>query len=133
MLLVPLVWIVLFVILLGCGAVVVESWVRLGGRSFRHPLSAFQTMWLGFALVLALLQVQHLFAPIGRGSLILVPGLAALGLFLARGAIARRLLRLRRRPRTTLATALAMLAMTAPFVRAAALPITLRDTGLYHQ
>ena len=93
-------------------------------------LGTFQTMWLGFAMLIAYLQLAAFVMPIGTAALVVsfVPALA--GYALQRRVVARRL-RLGDR-RAVLATGAAVACMLVVIVYLASDYVSLYDTGLYH-
>lgn len=132
MLVLPLVWLALFVIVLGWGLLVITALRRFGGTAFYGVLSAFQTMWLGYAALLAFCQLVSLLLPIAEPvlGLSLVPALA--GFAFRRRDVARWILAWKQRPRVAAVAGFAIAATSLAVADAAANWVNWYDTGLYH-
>jgi hypothetical protein len=122
-----LLWLALFAVLVGWGLLALVALRRLGGA-----LSVFQTMWLGYAALLAFLLLCSLFLPIARGVLAMSLAPSIAGYALQRRVVLRRL-RALRASRATLVTAglLVLLAIVVAYL--ACDIVGWYDTGLYHQ
>jgi len=125
-------WLILFAVLLGWGLAIVSLLQRLGGAAFRGSLSAFQTAWLGYAGLLALLQIAALVMPIAELATVLACMPAAIGYVVQRRAVMRRLRQMALRPKTSIAIAgLVFISACMAAYSACDVP-RLYDTGLYH-
>ncbi|HLL22933.1 MAG TPA: hypothetical protein VK427_12425, partial [Kofleriaceae bacterium] len=67
---VAVVWLLTAAILVGWGLVVVSLFRRICGATFGGTLTAFQTLWLGYAGLLAFLQIASLIAPVNTGVMV---------------------------------------------------------------
>jgi hypothetical protein len=79
-------WLALFAVLVGWGLLALVVLRRLGGA-----LSVFQTMWLGYAVLLAFLLLCSLALPVARGVLVMSLAPAIAGYVLQRHVVLRRL------------------------------------------
>jgi hypothetical protein len=93
------VWVVVAAVLLGWGLAAIRLLRRVGGSALGGMLSGFQTLWLGYAALLAFVQLASLAVPVNRGvlALSLVPALA--GYITCRRAVADKVRGLVREPR----------------------------------
>jgi hypothetical protein len=128
----PAIWLCLFMILLGCGLLLATGVARIGGPSFRAPLSTFQVFWFGYAFAIALLQLYSLALPIRAPAVLLLSGSALAGFYVARGPVIARARSLCRRPRRLGALAIVALVTVSIVSSRAAGPVTWYDTQLYH-
>lgn len=126
------IWLFLFVMLVGCGLALVNGLQRLGGPSFRAPLSTFQLFWFGYAFALAFLQLNSLVQPIGKLTVCALALIALAGFYLSRRAVLGRLRSLRAHPRLLIAIAIAAIATALVVASRAAEPVAWYDTHLYH-
>ncbi len=128
----PLIWICLASMTLGCGLLVVSALVRFGGATFRAPLSTFQVFWFGYAFLIAVLQVCSTLVAVRRpvaGALMVC---AVLGYAAQRRAVRLRLLSWWSRRRFTLGLLLSGLVTLALVAGRAAQKVGWYDTHLYH-
>ncbi len=126
-------WGAVFAMLVGWGLLLVAALRRLGGReAFGGTLSAFQTMWLGYAGVIAFIQLTSIVLPIAGATLIACWVLAIAGFALERRAVWRRLRAIGARPRVHAVVGVAILASTVVVAYAACDLVQWFDTGLYH-
>src|SRR5690349_19458838 len=102
-------WVVLGSVLVGWGLALLWLVRRIGGGAFSGAATVFQTLWLGYAGLLAFLQLLSVVAPIADLALVLSLPPALAGFALQRRAVARRLRGLRRRPRIVAATLAAVI------------------------
>jgi hypothetical protein len=125
-------WVVLFALLVGWGLLVLWLFDRASAGAVRGGLTTFQTMWLGYAGLIAFLVAISLVLPIARPALGFACVPAAAGFALQRHAVARRIRALARRPRTC--AVVAGVVFVAWFVAAYAASdrVTAYDTNLYH-
>jgi hypothetical protein len=126
------IWLVLFLLLIGAGLLVVSALVRLGGPTFRGPVTTFQTFWFGYVFVLLLLEIWSLVLPIRRPTLFVLLAFAVLGFWLQRKAVLRRLSSFRAHPRFAAAVALLTVAVVLIVAARSAQPVGWYDTLLYH-
>ncbi len=131
MLLLLPIWTVLFALVFGCGALCLRLMVRLGGTAFRHA-SVLQVGWLGTAFLLAVLELGSLVVPVGRGLLVALAVLAAVGIIGARRSIARCMRMARRRPLRVASIALAGMGVALAIAASATQTVIWFDTYLYH-
>ena len=101
---VAIVWLALAAVLVGWGLAVVALLRRAAGTSGASgasggALTGFQTLWLGYAGLLAALQLASLVLPVNTGLLVASAPVAIAGYVARRRFVARRLRALSRRPR----------------------------------
>jgi hypothetical protein len=132
MLWLPLIWLCLFVLLVGCGLSLVAGLQRIGGESFRAPLSTFQVFWFGYAFALAFVQLYSLVLPIRVPALVVLSVVSLAGFYLSRDALLLRVRGLLARPHTLAALAIAAVLVALLVAPRAAGPVTWYDTHLYH-
>lgn len=127
------IWLVVLLVLVGWGLAVTCALCRLGGAGFGGRLGVFQTMWLGFAGLIAFLQLCSFVLPIAGIALGLsiLPALG--GYVLERRAVVCWARSLRVRDRRPLVVALCIV-MLSSFVVAwtCSNAVNWFDTGLYH-
>ncbi len=126
-------WLALFTILFGVGCMP----AALLGRRIRSGEDILATFWLGFALVVAALQLWHLAAPIGPATLAAAALLGGIGLVAGRAAMATWWADLRRRvvasPTTSLIVGALGLLFLLWLANRAMAPIAPQgDSGFYH-
>jgi hypothetical protein len=127
-----LIWLCLFLTLVGCGLSLTAALRRLGGATFGAPLSTFQLFWFGYTFVILFLQLVSLVSPIGLPALFILTGVALAGFGAARGPVLARLRSFRRRPRPALAIGLAIAVTTLGVASRAGEAVDWYDTHLYH-
>lgn len=126
------VWAALAVLLVGWGLLVRRVLVRVGGGAFNGSLSAFQTLWLGYAGLLGCLLLASLAVAVDRVVLTIawLPALA--GFALERTAVVRRIRQVTRRPRIAIVLGGVVLVTVFACAWAASDEVIWYDTGLYH-
>jgi hypothetical protein len=123
------VWLLLFGLLVGWGLFLIWLLRRAG---IGGALSMFQTMWLGFAGLIAFLQLCSFVLPIRIAVLVLCFGPALAGYLLQRDVVVRRLRALRARARVVAVLACATLVAAVVVAYLASDYLTGYDTGFYH-
>lgn len=126
------IWLCLLLITLGCGLLAVRALQRVGGESFRTPLSVFQVFWFGYAFLIAALQLASTVLPVRWPLTVALMVCAALGFALARQAVRRRLRSLWARRSFTLSLILCGVITVLVVAGRAAQPVSWYDTQLYH-
>ena len=126
------VWVVLAAVLLGWGLATIWLLQRLGGRALGGILSGFQTVWLGYAALLAFIQLASLAVPVNRGVLALSLLPAVAGYIACRRAVADKVRWLLREPRRLAVVCVVVIAAAIVVDYAACDHVELYDTGLYH-
>jgi hypothetical protein len=127
------IWLALFCILTGWGLLLIWALRRLGGAAFGGVLSAFQTLWLGYAGLLAFLQLCSFVLPIAELALVLSLGPTLAGFVLQRHVVRRWLRGFRARDRRLLAVTACVVALACLVVDwSCCNAVNWYDTGLYH-
>ncbi|MEP6859995.1 MAG: hypothetical protein ABJE66_05210 [Deltaproteobacteria bacterium] len=126
------VWVMLAAVLLGWGLAAIWLLRRLGGGSFRGMLSGFQTIWLGYAALLAFIQLASVAAPVNRGVLALSLLPAVAGFIACRRAVADKVRGLLQEPRRIAVVCVLVIGAAIVVDYAACDHVELYDTGLYH-
>lgn len=127
-----LIWLCLFLTLVGCGLSLTTALRRLGGATFGAPVSTFQLFWFGYTFVILFLQLVSVVSPIGRPALSILTGVALAGFGAARAPVLARLRSFRMRPRLALAVGAAVVVTTLGVASRAAEGVDWYDTHLYH-
>jgi hypothetical protein len=130
-LLLPLVWTVLLLLTLGCGLGLVTALARRAGPGFRHA-SIMQTFWLGYAAIIAVLELGSLVRPIDAWALLFLASCSLVGWGAGLRQTRRCLHRWLAKPGRTLRVAALLSFATLVVAASAARPVTWFDTYLYH-
>lgn len=126
------IWLGLFVVLVGCGLALSAVLARVGGASFRAPLSTFQCFWFGYALSIGLLALYSLLLPIRWPAPVVLGAIACAGYMAQHKVVIARLRGLRARPLRTLGLGCVALLVSVLVAAHAARPVGWYDTHLYH-
>jgi hypothetical protein len=126
------IWFCLLLMTIGCGLLAVSAVQRLGGESFRTPLSIFQLFWFGYAFLIAALQLASTLLPVRWPLTAALMVCSALGFVVARQAVRRRLRSLWARRSFTLSLLLCGVITVLVVAGRAAQQVGWYDTHLYH-
>jgi hypothetical protein len=126
------IWPCLYVIVVGCGLLLVSALQRFGGPTFRSPVTTSQTFWFGYSLVILLLQLYSIVLPIRVPALVLLAVIAFAGFVVSRRRVAARLRSWRSHPRTVVAVAIVIWLAAVVMATRSIEDVGISDTHLYH-
>jgi hypothetical protein len=125
-------WLLLFGLLVGWGLSLIWALQQFGRGAFSGSLTVFQTLWLGFAGLLAFLQLASLVLPIATPAAILAWLPAVFGFAVQRRAVLHHVKEIRKRRRASILLAVIIFLIAVLVGWAAWDRVLLYDTGLYH-